>query len=315
MELNMNEMADGTLQNGLIIKAIGGFYYVEAARVLYECKARGIFRNRGEKPLVGDMVEITVETRASDPGDHPKNTGVLENIRGRKNSLIRPPLANIDRLYIISSYDSPQPNGLIIDKLIAAAEQKEIEPVLVFNKSDQGDFSHWKEIYEKAGFSVFVISCESGDGIDSIAADIRSGISVFTGNSGVGKSSLLNRLYPALGLATGEVSEKLGRGRHTTRHVELYKTGTGGYIADTPGFSSLDLERSEIVLKENLPYSFREFEPYHLSCKFTSCSHTGEKGCAVCEAVEKGEIGQERYQSYCLMYGEVKDLKEWQLNK
>lgn len=293
---------------GIITKAIAGFYYVEVGESIYPCKARGIFRKQRLEPLVGDMVEITL------PMDD-KSEGSLDKILPRKNSLVRPPLANIDRLFIVSAYSNPAPNSLIIDKLTAICEHKGIEPILIFNKSDQGDFTAWESIYKKAGFTVHTVSCATGDGVEHIRESLREGISVFSGNSGVGKSSLLNRLFDGFDLATGEVSEKLGRGRHTTRHVELFRLEGGGYVADTPGFASLDLEKTEIVDKDALPLAYRDFLPYVDECKFTSCSHTGEKGCAVCAAVERGEIEKSRFESYCKMYDEVKDIKPWMIQK
>ena len=294
------------MNKGLITKAIAGFYYVEAGDTIYQCKARGIFKKRGMSPLVGDIAAFTA-------GDNDKTNGMVEEILERKNALIRPPLANVTRLFIVSAYENPAPNGLIIDKLIAIAEHKDIEPILIFNKSDQGDLSKWQDIYAHAGFKVHVVSCENGKNVMDIMGDLKDGISVFSGNSGVGKSSLLNQLFCDLELPTGEVSDKLGRGRHTTRHVELFKTGAGGYVADTPGFASLDLEKSEVVLGDDLPYAFREFLPYLGQCKFTSCSHICEKGCAVIDALEKGKIGKERFESYKTLYNEVKDIKKWEL--
>ena len=318
---------------GRIVKAIAGFYFVEAGsglytddgeirREVYPCKARGVFRKRGQSPLVGDMVRFVPPGAGPLTGKGPLcpqppaqglETGLVEELLPRKNSLLRPPLANLDALYIISSFASPAPSHLVIDKLVAIAERKGIEPVLVFNKCDQGDFSHWQHIYEGAGFRTYVVSASTGEGTQALLENLSDGVQVFTGNSGVGKSSLLNRLFPVLELATGEVSEKLGRGRHTTRHVELFPLPGGGYVADTPGFSSLDLEKSEPVLKDELPGAFREFAAYLGDCRFTSCSHTGEKGCAVCAAVEAGKIAPERYESYKTLYEAVKDLKEWQL--
>lgn len=290
--------------NGILVKQIAGFYYVEAGDTVYECRARGIFRRQGQTPLAGDRVEISA---------NPDGTGVLEAICDRKNSLIRPPLANLDRLWIVSSYCTPAPNPLLIDKLIAIAEDKGIEPALIFSKSDLGDFSEWQEIYRNAGFLVCVVSSVTKEGLPQLKKELSGRISAFTGNSGVGKSSLLNALYADLNLVTGAVSEKLGRGRHTTRQAELFKLPEGGYIADTPGFSSLDLEKTEMVHKENLVLAFRDFLPYLGQCRFTSCSHTGEKGCAVREAVDGGKISVSRYESYCSMYRDVKAVKEWEL--
>lgn len=290
---------------GKIIKGIGGFYYVDTGDTVYECKARGNFRKRNITPLVGDNVEITVNN-----GDH-ENT--VDKIFDRKNSLIRPPLANLDTLFIVASLVEPRINTLIIDKLIAIAEYKKIEPVLVITKTDLDEsFEEYYSIYNSAGFKVIKCNNETGEGAGEIKELLKGKISAFTGNTGVGKSSLLNNIFPELELATGETSKKLGRGRHTTRHCELFKTD-GGYIADTPGFSSLDFERCEKILKDDLPYCFREFEPYLENCKFmTNCSHINDKGCAVTQAVKDGKISPSRHESYVSMYNEVKDIKEWQ---
>lgn len=290
--------------DGVLIKLIAGFYYVEAGDVVYECKARGLFRKQGIAPVVGDRVEIEVIT---------ENTGVLTKVFPRKNSLIRPPLANIDRLFIISSYSTPSPSHLVIDKLTAIAEHNDIEPVIVFNKCDMGSFDDWADIYTKAGFKVFITSCKTGEGLDELKAYLTGAVSAFTGNSGVGKSSMLNCLIPELKLKTAEVSQKLGRGRHTTRHVVLYRLPGGGYVADTPGFSAIDLEKSEIIFKDKLPYCFRDFERFLGQCRFTTCSHTKEVGCAIREAVNAGEICRTRYESYLAIYETVKDIKEWEI--
>lgn len=291
---------------GKIIKGIGGFYYVDTGDNVYECKARGNFRNKKITPLVGDDVEITVNN-----GDH-ENT--IDTILERKNSLIRPPLANLDTLFIVSSLVEPKINTLIIDKLIAIAEYKRIEPVLVITKTDlDSGFDNYENIYTSAGFKVIKCDNTVGSGAEEIKSMLKDKISAFTGNTGVGKSSLLNNIFPELELATGETSKKLGRGRHTTRHCELFRTD-GGYIADTPGFSSLDFERCEKILKEDLPYCFREFLPYIDNCKFTTnCSHINDKGCAVSEAVKEGKISPSRHESYIAMYNEVKDIKQWQI--
>lgn len=287
------------------MKGIGGFYYVDAVDAVYECKARGSFRNRKITPLVGDDVLITVNE-----GEH-ENT--IDEILERKNSLIRPPLANLDQLFIVASIVDPKINTLILDKLIAIAEYKHIEPIIVLTKTDIAkDYQPFVDIYSGAGFKVIVCDNSNGTGADEVRALIKGKISAFTGNTGVGKSTLLNNMYPTLQLATGETSKKLGRGKHTTRHCELFKAD-GGYIADTPGFSSLDFERCEKIMKEDLPYCFREFEPYIANCQFsTNCSHINDKGCAVAQAVKEGAISASRHESYATMYRDVKDIKEWQ---
>ena len=292
-------------QQGLLLKGIGGFYYVEAADGnIYECKARGIFRKKKMAPCAGDRVTIACEE---------DGTASIEAIAPRRNELIRPPVANIDQLFIVVSVKEPSPSPLIIDKTIAAAENKGIEPVLIISKTDLEDAGWLCEIYQKAQIPCICISSVTGEGVEQVRALLKGKISAFTGNSGVGKSSLLNCVDSQLSLETGEISQKLGRGRHTTRQVELLKLQDGGYVADTPGFSSIDIERYELVRKEDLPGCFREFAPYLGECRFTSCSHTCEKGCAVLKAVQEGKIAPSRHESYVTMYQEVKDIKEWQM--
>ena len=288
---------------GRILKATGGFYYVWSDGILYECRARGLFRKNGMIPLVGDWVEIE-ETGSQ--------TGYVTRILPRKNSLTRPPLANLDQLFLVISILDPKPNLLVLDQLIAIAEYKKIEPVLVITKTDLGDWETLAGLYRKAGFQVFCTGWEQDSDLKPLQQAMQGKISAFCGNSGVGKSSLLNRIDQRLDLSTAQTSRKLGRGRHTTRHVQLYPVEGGGYIADTPGFSSMDLERYETILKDQLQYCFREFDPYLDQCRFTGCSHTKEKGCAVLEAVAKGEISASRHESYCRLYEEAKQIKEWE---
>lgn len=289
---------------GRLIKGIGGFYYVETAEAIYECKARGIFRKKGITPLVGDSVSISVNENA-------ENT--IDEIDERKNFLVRPPLANIDQLFIVSSVVDPSINTFVLDRLIAIAELKSIEPIIVITKTDLSDkYDDYVKIYSDAGFKVIVCDNSNGTGSEEVKNLLTGKISAFTGNSGVGKSTLLNNISPELELQTGQTSKKLGRGKHTTRHCQLYKVN-GGYVADTPGFSALDFERCEKIYKEDLPYCFREFVPYIDKCKFlTNCSHTGDKGCAVVKAVEDGLISHQRYNNYVQLYNEVKDIKEWE---
>ena len=295
-------MIDGTL-----VKGIGGFYYVETANAIYECKARGIFRKQKITPLVGDKVKISVN-------EYAENT--LDVIEERKNYLVRPPLANIDQLFIVSSVVDPAINTVVIDRLTAIAEFKKIEPIIVLTKIDlNSNYQRYMDIYRNAGFKVLLCNNITGEGSDEIKSLLTGKISAFTGNTGVGKSSLLNAIDASLNLDTGKTSKKLGRGKHTTRHCELFKVN-GGYIADTPGFSSIDFEQCDKILKDDLPYCFREFEPYLSKCKFqTNCSHINDKGCAVVEAVSKGLIPKERHQSYIDLYNEVKDVKQWQIKK
>lgn len=294
------------MMNGKIIKGIGGFYYVETATAVYECKARGNFRKMNLSPLVGDDVEISVNENAENR---------IESITPRKNSLVRPPLANLDQLFIVASIVDPAINTYIIDKLIAIAEYKNIEPVVVITKIDIDDsYKLYEQIYKAAGFKTIVCCNKDKRGADEVKSLLKGKISAFTGNTGVGKSSLLNAIDEELALKTGETSKKLGRGKHTTRHSELFKV-CGGYVADTPGFSSLDFEKCERILRDDLFDCFREFEPYFGQCRFSTCSHTGEKGCAICEAVQNGEIQKSRHDSYVQMYNDVKDIKEWELKK
>ncbi len=291
--------------DGIIIKGIGGFYYVEAAGEIYECKARGVFRKSGIKPLAGDRVSISIN-------DNAENT--IDEIYERKTVLPRPPVANVDRLFIVSSVCEPKPVFLIIDRLTALAVNKGIEPIVVFTKSDLDNAGEYAEVYRKAGIKTFTVSCVSGEGVDAVKEELKNHISAFCGNTGVGKSSLLNAIDPELALKTGEISDKLGRGRHTTRHSELFKVD-GGYVADTPGFSSFETEETELILKDDLPFAFKEFEPYIGQCKFTSCLHVKDKGCRIIQAVEDGDIPASRHESYCSMMEQAKAIKEWELKK
>ncbi|MDE6469792.1 MAG: ribosome small subunit-dependent GTPase A [Eubacterium sp.] len=291
--------------DGRLIKGIGGFYYVEAADAVYECKARGIFRQKKITPLVGDLVTITVN-------DNAENT--LDEIKERKNSLVRPPLANLDQLFMVASVVDPAINTFVLDRIIAIAEYKNIEPIIVITKIDlDSSYKKYYDIYTQAGFKVILCDNKTGEGAEEVKTLLKDKVSAFTGNTGVGKSSLLNAIDSGLAIETGKTSKKLGRGKHTTRHCELYKVA-GGYVADTPGFSAVDFERCERIMKDDLPCCFREFEPYLTDCKFqTNCSHINDKGCAVVKAVNDGVITQERHNSYVTLYNEVKDIREWEL--
>lgn len=283
------------------MKSIGGFYYVRSGEKEYECKARGSFRKRGSSPVVGDRVMITV------PDD---GYCAIEQILPRRNQLKRPALANIDALVIVCSTVDPQPNYTIIDKMTAAAVNHQMEPVIVVSKNDLKNGDELAEVYRQSGIRVYQCSPESREETDALLDFLRGKVSAFTGNSGVGKSTLLNRLFPQLALQTGDISEKLGRGRHTTRVVELFELD-GCFVADTPGFSTVDLQRYEMIDKELLQYCFPEFKQYLGQCQFTSCAHTCEKGCAILAALEEGIIAPSRHRSYVQMYNEVKDIKPW----
>ncbi len=292
-------------EEGIVVKMLAGFYYVESAGQIYECKARGILRKKAESPLVGDRVQFEIVQ---------SNQGVIDSITPRLNFLVRPPVANIDRLFVVVSLKDPAPNTWIADKAIANAENKGIEPVIVINKTDLGDDTVYRQIYEQAGFKVFSVSAIQPETVAVLKPLFDGKICAFTGNSGAGKSSILNALDTRFSIATGDISQKLGRGRHTTRHVELYKIGDG-YVADTPGFSNFDMDICDQIRKENLQFCFREFTPFLTTCKFTSCSHTKEKGCKIIEAVEKGIIPKSRHESYCRMYQQASEIPDWEFDK
>ncbi len=285
------------------MKSIGGFYYVRCGKTEYECKARGSFRKRGSSPVVGDRVRITV------PND---GFCAIEEILPRKNKLLRPALCNIDALVIVCSTVDPLPNFTVIDKMCAAAVNNRMEPVIVVTKNDLQNGDAVARIYRHAGLRVF--QCSPGDTEEArrLLEFLQGKVTAFIGNSGVGKSTLLNMLFPTLSLQTGQISEKLGRGRHTTRVVELFEL-EGCFVADTPGFSTVDLQRYEIIDKDELQYCFPEFEQYLGQCRFTSCAHVCEKGCRVLQALSDGDIEKTRHASYVAMYNEVKDIKHWQL--
>ncbi len=285
--------------SGIIVKCLGGLYTVESPDGIYECKARGVFRARGISPAVGDSVTVS--------------GGVITEIGERRNFIIRPPLANLDQILFVVSTVSPAPNFLILDKFIAIAEYKGIEPVVVITKTDLGDGTAVREVYDAIGIRTAEVDYTDEESVQRVRELLSGKISAFMGNSGAGKSTLLNAVDPSLDLATGEISRKLGRGRHTTRHAELYKLAGGGYIADTPGFSTFETNRYDVIRKEELAGCFREFAEFTDNCRFRDCSHTCEKGCAVVEAVAAGKIPKIRHESYCIMYEEAKQLKEWEL--
>ena len=291
------------MMNDRIIKALSGFYYVQTEDGVVECRARGKFRKEGVSPLVGDFVTISRSGKS----------GTVEEMLPRKNSFIRPAVANVDLLVLLASCAIPQTEPFLIDRVLAIAGQQGVEPLICVNKNDLEPGEGLAGIYRRAGFRVVVTSAETGEGVDELRAAISGKLSAFTGNSGVGKSSILNALCPELKLAVGEVSEKLGRGRHTTRHIELYSLGNGTFVADTPGFSSFDTERMDLVLKDQLQYAFSDFAPYLGKCQFQDCAHLKEPGCAVRAALERGEIEPTRYESYKRLYEMAKEIKPWEL--
>ena len=282
-----------------ITKGIGGFYYVKTPDGVVECKARGIFRKRGITPVAGDNVTL------SDDGT------MIYEILPRKNVFIRPPIANLDILFIVTSTTQPVPSTLVLDQLAAAAIYKDVQPVLVVTKSDLAAADMLRTAYAGSGIPLVQLNYETGEGLDEVKGYIEGHLCAFCGNSGVGKSTLLNTLAPALHRETGQISQKLGRGRHTTREVTIFEA-FGGRIADTPGFASLEANRAGFIPKENLEHAFPEFGPYLGQCQFTGCSHRTEKGCAIRAALAEGKLSRTRYDSYCAMYEEVKDVKDWQ---
>lgn len=290
-------------RSGRILRSISGFYDVQTPAGLVSCRARGILRRGNESPLTGDLVEITVE----------RGKGMVEKILPRKNRFIRPAVANIDAMVVFAANVNPVTEPFLIDRVAAIAGDQEVPVYLCVNKCDLDPGVNLIRIYRHAGFPVIRASAETGEGVEELRQLIRGKLVAFTGNSGVGKSSMLNRLCPELGLATGEVSEKLGRGRHTTRHVELYSLGEDTFVADTPGFSSFDTDQMDILLKENLQYAFPDFAPFLGTCQFHDCSHRREPGCAVRRAVEAGDIGQTRYNSYLRLYEKASQIKEWEI--
>ncbi len=285
------------------MRSLSGFYDVQTDRGTISCRGRGHLRRGAEVPLTGDLVEITLE--------HGK--GMVEKILPRKNHFVRPAVANVDVLVIFAANVNPITEPFLIDRVAAIAGDQEVPVVLCINKCDLDPAIDLARIYRNAGFTVIQTSAETGMGVDELRTLLKGKLAAFTGNSGVGKSSLLNQLCPELKLPVGEVSEKLGRGRHTTRHVELYDLGEGTYVADTPGFSSFDTDQMEVILKENLQYAFPDFGRYIGSCQFRDCSHRKEPGCAVTAAVGEGAIEATRYDSYLKLYEKASQIKEWEL--
>lgn len=287
---------------GRIVRSLSGFYEVETAQGCVECKARGHFRKEHISPLVGDRVEISLSG----------TKGMVERIEPRKNQFVRPAVSNMDLLVLLAANVNPVTEPFLIDRVAAIAGNQSVPVAICVNKCDLDPADRLVQTYERAGFPTYRVSAATGEGIDALRHEIAGKTVVFTGNSGVGKSSVLNRLAPDLQLAVGEVSHKLGRGRHTTRHVELYKLTDGTYVADTPGFASFDTDQMEMILKENLQYAFTDFAPYLGKCQFHDCAHVAEPGCAVRSAVEDGKIARSRYDSYCKLYEKAKEIRLWE---
>ncbi|MEG0614490.1 MAG: ribosome small subunit-dependent GTPase A [Oscillospiraceae bacterium] len=293
---------------GLILRAVGGLYFVMTPDKVFECSARGIFRRQCISPCAGD--KVVIETNYYND-DH----GVIIEIKERKNALARPPLANLDQIVFVISTCEPFPNLMLLDKFIAIAEYKNIEPVIVMTKSDLLMDTLFLENYTNAGFKVFVIDYSKKDCCDLLTTYLKGKISALIGNSGVGKSTLLNYIDDSLCLETDAISRKLGRGKHTTRQVSLYRLYNDGYIADTPGFSTLETSKYDIIKKDDIFNCFREFSDYYDKCKFKDCSHTKEDGCVIIQAVNDGKISKTRYESYCEMYYEAKRIKDWEAKR
>ena len=290
-------------KSGRIVRSLSGFYDVQTPDGLITCRGRGALRRGGLTPLTGDLVEITVE----------KGKGMVERVLPRKNSFIRPAVANMDALVIFAANVNPVTEPFLIDRVAAIAGDRDVQVYICVNKCDLDPALDLVRIYENSGYPVIRASAETGEGVQELRSLIDGKLTAFTGNSGVGKSSMLNALCPDLQLPTGEVSEKLGRGRHTTRHVELYHLGGDTYVADTPGFSSFDTDQMEILLKENLQYAFPDFGKYLGRCQFHDCTHRAEPCCAVREAVGNGSIEKTRYDSYLRLYEKASQIKLWEM--
>lgn len=288
---------------GRIVRSLSGFYDVQLPDTVVTCRGRGILRRDHITPLTGDRVEITLD----------RGKGMVEGVLPRKNSFVRPAVANVDALAIFAANVNPVTEPFLIDRVAAIAGNQNVPCLICVNKSDLDPGENLRQIYEKAGFPVICTSAKTGQGIRELRAFLRGRLTAFTGNSGVGKSSVLNCLCPGLTLATGEVSEKLGRGRHTTRHVELYSLGEDTFVMDTPGFSSFDTDQMDVILKENLQYAFPDFGPYVGRCQFADCSHRTEPGCTVRAAVEAGRIAPSRYESYLRLYEKSAQIKQWEI--
>ena len=294
---------------GRIIKGIAGFYYVEVGIDIYECKAKGIFRKDGQKPLVGDLCEFTVL-------DEETKKGHVEKLLDRKNSLIRPAVANVDQALVVFAATDPVPDRNLLDRFLIMMEYQDIPSVIVFNKVDLAELTEenteflrdLRETYESAGYRVLIISAREDRGVDLVREALRGKVTTVAGPSGVGKSSLINKLQSDIEMETGEISRKIARGKNTTRHAQLIRIEEDTFICDTPGFSSMLLPEME---KESLDDCFPEFLPYIADCKFAECAHINEPSCAVKAALEEGKIAKSRYNNYVILYDELKSRKRW----
>ncbi len=292
-------------QTGRIVRSLSGFYDVQTESGTVTCRGRGALRRTGMSPLTGDEVEISIE----------KGKGMVERILPRRNRFVRPAVANVDALVVFAANVNPVTEPFLIDRVAAIAGDQDVPVYICVNKCDLDPATDLVRIYTHAGFPVIRASAETGEGVEELRQLIRGKLTAFTGNTGVGKSSMLNALCPHLALATGEVSEKLGRGRHTTRHVELFCLDKDTFVADTPGFSSFDTEQMDVLLKENLQYAFPDFAPFLGNCQFHDCSHRAEPGCCVRQAVDASEVEKTRYDSYLRLYEKAEQVKLWELNK
>ena len=292
------------MTEGIVYKALSGFYYVRTGGGEVVCKARGKFRLDGTSPLVGDHVLVTQDKDGS---------GRIEKLLPRRNWFIRPAVANVDALVFIACNTEPITDPFLIDRVSVLAADAGCELIVCVNKTDIDPARDLQHIYQTAGLPVVVTSAETGAGVDELRKALCGKICAFTGNSGAGKSSLLNALCPRLSLRTGEISEKLGRGKHTTRHVELFSLGEGTFVVDTPGFASFEISSIRVIPKEELQYDMLEFAPYLGACRFQDCSHRREPDCAVRRAVEQGRIMESRYQSYLRLYDLSAQHKDWEI--
>ncbi len=292
---------------GRIVKATGSHFVVIGPEGELTCRARGKFRLEGEFPLAGDFVEAV-------PDGTAEGMGVIKALLPRKNRLVRPPVANVDRLLIVASLAPPVTTLTLVDYLTALAEYHDIVPLICFNKTDIADAKETAARYRALGYPAVAASAKTGEGLSELAEALSDGLTVLTGESGVGKSSLLNALSPNLSARTGEISAKNGRGRQTTRHVELIPFGNG-YVADTPGYSSFDAVEMDMTEKERLPWCFVEFREYLGRCKYNDCSHVSDEGCAILQALQDGHISPSRHESYVRLYDRLKEVRKWELKK